>query len=143
MSLSHPLLPAAGLVAVTATVWVRMYVDRLGEIRRRRISPQQLATAKQAGAMLEKVQAADNFRNLFEVPVLFYTFCLAIYLSGESNALTVAGSWSYVVLRAAHSYIHCTRNDVRLRFAVYVLSTVLLFALWAVLAIALARADFP
>lgn len=131
------------MVAVTAVVWLRMYVDRLGEMRRRRIAPQQLATAREASATLERVQAADNFRNLFEAPVLFYVLCLALYLCGQASDLTTAACWMYVLLRALHSYIQCTRNVVLWRFWVYVLSTALLFGLWAYLALALLRSEYP
>jgi len=75
------LLPAAAMVALTALVWMRLYVQRIGEMRRRRISPDELATARQAASTLQDVSAADNFRNLFEVPVLFYALCLALYVT--------------------------------------------------------------
>ena len=134
----NPLLPAAAMVALTAVVWVRLYVQRIGEMRRRGISPGQLATARQAASTLQDVSAADNFRNLFEVPVLFYVLCLALYVTHRQGALLLALCWLYVVLRAVHSAIHCTYNKVMHRFFVYVTSTVLLFGLWAWLAIQLA-----
>ena len=41
----------------------------------------------------------------------------------------------YVALRYVHSFIHLTYNRVMHRFTVYVLSTVILFVLWGVLAV--------
>ena len=137
MFLRHPLLPAVVMVAITAVVWVRLYSQRIGEMRRRRIPPGDLATSRQAASMLQDVSAADNFRNLFEVPVLFYVFCLAVFATHRQNALVVGGCWLFVALRAAHSAIHCTYNNVMHRFYVYAISTVLLFALWAWLGIEL------
>jgi hypothetical protein len=139
MDFADPLLPAAGLVAVTAVVWVRLYVVRFSEMLARRIVPQSLATSRQAAETLQRTGAADNFKNLFEVPVLFYALCLAIAVSGADSRFLVAGSWVYVLLRAAHSAIHCTYNNVTHRFLVYASSTVLLFALWADLALRLGR----
>ena len=127
-------LPCAALVLVTALVWVRLYVDRLGEMRRRGVSPQSLATARDAAGRLEKTAAADNFRNLFEVPVLFYVLCAAIAASGGSTPGLVTAAWTYVGLRALHSLIHVTYNRVTHRFLVYVTSTLLLFGMWAVFA---------
>ena len=129
--LRHPLLPVIAMVAITAVVWVRLYVQRIGEMRRRRIRPSDLATSRQAASVLQDVSAADNLRNLFEVPVLFYVFCLALYATQWQNALVLAGCWLYVALRGVHSAIHCTYNNVMHRFYVYLISTVLLFALWA------------
>lgn len=130
MNFSHPLLPAVALVAVTAVVWVRLYVDRIGEMRRKRIDPQSLATAQRAGEILEQVGASNNFKNLFEAPVLFYILCLAIAVTGTHSGSLEAGSWIYVALRAVHSAIHCTYNNVTHRFVVYAASTVLLFSMW-------------
>jgi hypothetical protein len=126
------------MVALTAVVWVRLYVQRIGEMRRRRISAGELVTARQAATVLQDVSAADNFRNLFEVPVLFYVLCLVLYVTHRQGAVLVALCWLFVALRAVHSAIHCTYNNVMHRFFVYVTSTVLLFGLWAWLGIQLA-----
>jgi hypothetical protein len=137
MFLRHPLLPAVAMVAITAFVWVQLYVQRIGEMRRRRIPPADLATSRQAASVLQDVSVADNFRNLFEVPLLFYVFCLALYATHLQDARVLAGCWMFVALRAAHSTIHCTYNNVIHRFYVYALSTMLLFALWGWLGIEL------
>ncbi len=123
-------LPCAAMVLVTALVWVRLYADRLGEMRSRRIDPQSLATARAAAGLLQNTQAADNFRNLFEVPVLFYVLCIAIAANGGSTTGLVAAAWTYVGLRALHSLIHVSYNRVLHRFLVYVASTLLLFGMW-------------
>ena len=128
-------LPAIALVLLTAIVWVRLYVDRIGEIRQRRINPQSLATSASAGQALQRVQASDNFKNLFEVPVLFYALCAVLASAQNVSAFFVVGAWIYVTLRYIHSFIHLTYNRVMHRFTVYVLSTVVLLALWAVLGI--------
>lgn len=132
--MSDPIwLPCAAMVGLTAAVWVKLYADRLGEMRARRIAPQALATAR-ATAQLERPQAAENFRNLFEVPVLFYILCIALALNDASTPGFVAASWTYVGLRALHSLIHVTYNRVTHRFLVYVASTLLLFGMWAAFA---------
>jgi hypothetical protein len=123
-------LPCAAMVGLTALVWVKLYADRLGEMRKRRIDPQALATARAAAGQLERSQAADNFRNLFEVPVLFYLLCVALASNGGSAPGFVAAAWGYVALRALHSLIHVTYNRVTHRFLVYVSSTLLLFGMW-------------
>ena len=129
------ILPAIALVLLTAIVWVRLYVDRIGEIRQRRIDPQSLATSASAGQALQRVQASDNFKNLFEVPVLFYALCAVLASAQHVSAFFVIGAWVYVALRCIHSFIHLTYNRVMHRFTVYVVSTLVLFILWAVLGI--------
>lgn len=130
MSHSSILLPCAAMVLLTGIVWVVLYVERLGEMRRRRIEPQSLATARQAASVLERVNAADNFRNLFEVPVLFYALCLALGQAGHVTPGFVLAAWVFVGLRAVHSLIHVTYNRVMHRFIVYAASSILLFGMW-------------
>ena len=130
------LLPAVALVLLTAIVWVRLYVERLREISQRRIDPQSLATSAAAGQALQRVQASDNFRNLFEVPVLFYALCALLAATEQgSSAFFVVGAWLYVALRYVHSLIHLTYNRVTHRFMVYASSTVVLFILWGAFAV--------
>lgn len=124
-------LPACGMVLVTALVWVKLYVDRLGEMRARRIAPQQLASARASANELENTAAADNFRNLFEVPALFYLLCIALAVTALTTPEFVAAAWVYVALRALHSLIHLSYNRVVHRFLVYAASTLLLFGMWA------------
>ena len=129
------ILPAIALVLLTAVVWVRLYVDRIRELRQRRIDPQALATSASSGQTMQRVQASDNFKNLFEVPVLFYALCAVLVSAQHVSSFFVIGAWVYVALRYIHSFIHLTYNRVIHRFAVYVLSTVILFVLWGVLGV--------
>jgi hypothetical protein len=127
------ILPAIALVLLTAIVWVRLYIERIGELRQRRINPQSLATSALAGQALQRVQASDNLKNLFEVPVLFYALCAVLASAQYVSPLFVVGAWVYVALRYIHSFIHLTYNRVTHRFVVYALSTVILLMLWAAL----------
>ena len=128
-------LPAVALVLLTAIVWVRLYVERIGEMRSRRIDPQSLATSALATGSLQRVQASDNFRNLFEMPVLFYALCAMLASAQYVAPFFVVGAWVYVALRCVHSFIHLTYNRVMHRFVVYVLSAAVLFVLWGALGV--------
>src|SRR3954465_2570636 len=129
------ILPVIALVLLTAIVWVRLYVERIRELRHRRIDPQAVATSASAAQTLQSVQASDNFKNLFEVPILFYALCAVLTLAQHVSPFFVMGAWLYVALRYIHSLIHLTYNRVTHRFAVYALSTVILFMLWGVLGV--------
>ena len=126
-------LPGFALVALTFIVWCRLYVERLGQMRRDRIRPQSVATSAQMSAKLPDTRAADNFRNLFELPVLFYFALVVAAMSGQTGALVTGLAWAFVVLRAVHSLIHCSYNRVMHRFSVYLLSALVLWALLGVL----------
>jgi hypothetical protein len=124
------------MVLLTAIVWLRMYSVRIGEMRTRKINPQKLATVRDAVKYLQDTGAADNFRNLFEVPVLFYALVPVLLITGLASTTQLVLAWIYVVLRAAHSFIHVTYNRVMHRFIAYSLSTLILFAMWGMFAYA-------
>ncbi|WP_395793696.1 MAPEG family protein [Aquimonas sp.] len=126
-------LPGFALVALTFLVWCRLYAERLGQMRRDRIRPQSVATSAQMSAKLADSRASDNFRNLFELPVLFYFALMVAAMSGQTGALVIGLAWTFVVLRAVHSLIHCTYNRVMHRFSVYLLSAVVLWTLLGLL----------
>jgi hypothetical protein len=126
--------PAFALVALTFAVWLRMFFSRVGEMRRLRIHPQSVATWPQAGQRFVDTRAADNFRNLFELPVLFYAALVAALALGAVDRITLALAWVFVGLRVAHTAIHCSYNRVMHRFGVYAIGGFVLWALWGWLA---------
>lgn len=126
--------PAVAMAALTCMVWCRMYVVRIGQMRRDRIHPQAVATSAQSAARLTDSRAADNFRNLFELPVLFY---LALAVAAHAQLVDrplLLLCWLFVGLRVAHSAIQCGHNTVMHRFYAYGAGALVLWVLWALLA---------
>lgn len=126
------------MVALSFAVGLTMLFTRVAEMRSKRVHPQQASTSVTMAARLENVQPADNFRNLFEVPVLFYTLMAMAIAVGFVPPWLVYGAWVFVALRAAHSVIHCTYNKVYHRSAVFIAGFALLLALWVGFAVSLA-----
>ena len=132
-------LPALVMVVLTFVVWLRMYVMRIAQMKRERIHPQAVATSAQAAVLLTDSRAADNFRNLFELPVLFYLALVVAALTGQAGTPVLALAWAFVALRVLHSAIQCGYNKVMHRFKAYLAGGVVLWALWGVLALGLLR----
>jgi hypothetical protein len=130
-------LPALAMAALTFVVWWRMFFMRIDQMKRERIHPQAVATSAQVAARLTDSRAADNFRNLFELPVLFYLALVVAALTGQITLLTLVLAWGFVALRVIHSAIQCSYNKVMHRFRAYVAGGLLLWTLWAVIGIGL------
>jgi hypothetical protein len=131
--------PAVVMVAQTLTVQMRMLHVRTAQIKREGIRLQSIATSAAAAARLTESAPADNFRNLLELPVLFYLAVVVAFLTAQVNWLTLTLAWVFAALRIAHSLIHCTNNRVLHRFYAYFASSMALWALWAVLAFGLLK----
>lgn len=79
------------------------------------------------------IQAARNYSNLFEVPVLFYAAgTLALALNLENLAMIIL-SWIFVAARIAHSWIHITNNNVIHRLKAFMLGNICLLLIWGIL----------
>jgi hypothetical protein len=127
------LLPGLAMIALTFIVLGVMFKRRVAQMKRDRIHPQSVATSQQAAAHYTDIAPADNFRNLFEMPVLFY-FALAVAAITQQNEPLVHGlAWAYVAARIVHSLIQCTYNKVMHRFRAFALSAFILLVLWGVL----------
>ena len=124
------LLAALAMVVLTFAVGLRMLYCRVQEMRQKRLHPQKAATSKTMAANLENIQAADNYRNLFETPVLFYALVACAVAAAYAPPWLVIGAWCYFGLRVVHTIIHCTYNNVMHRLAAFAIGFVLLVGLW-------------
>jgi hypothetical protein len=121
--------PFFAMFLLTFLVWVYMYVRRIHFITTRRLSGREL---QQPGALVAAVpmsvtSPADNLRNLFEIPVIFYAFVLYLFAVRQVDAVYIAGAWIFVAFRGLHSTMHCTLNIVMVRFVLYVIATLTLW----------------
>jgi hypothetical protein len=78
-----------------------------------------------------------NLMNLLEMPMLFYAVCIALFATAAVDMAALWLAWTYVALRAMHSLIHLTYNNVYHRLGAYAASNVVLLVLWARFALAL------
>jgi hypothetical protein len=125
------LMPLLCMVLLTFMVWLFMYATRFYEMSSKNIHPQQLATRTEVAAVLTQSAApADNFKNLFEMPVLFYTVVLLSLVLLIQDETLVRLAWAFVGLRVLHSTIHCTYNRTLHRFGAYLASSLVLIAMW-------------
>ena len=134
MSTQLILWPMLAMVALTFTVGGVLLIRRIAYFKSAHLHPQKVATSAQMAQLVIDSRAADNFRNLFELPVLFHAAVITIYAAQLTSPLLVAMAWGYVVARIAHSTIHCTSNVVMQRFIAFLASCMLLAGTWLTIA---------
>ena len=125
------LIPLLAQVALTFIVMLVMYRKRVAEMKLKRIHPQRTKTRSMAhGILTDSETAADNYANLFESPVLFYTAILLTLILMVQDSILVVLAWTWVGSRYLHSFIHITYNRVMHRFSVCIFSSFVLLAMW-------------
>ena len=127
-----PLLaPVITLVLWTALIWAWMYATRIPAILAARmvLDPQAPRGAQMATLPARVRWKADNYNHLLEQPVLFYATALSLALLGDHSTASVWLAWGYVGLRVVHSLWQVTTNVIMIRFGLFFVSSLLLFAL--------------
>ena len=132
--------PFFATIGLTAAVWVYMYVRRIRFITANQFSGAEMAIPGRLAELSPPAVSnpSDNFKNLFEIPVIFYALALYLYATSQVDAVFVNAGWIFVAFRALHSAVHCTFNLVMLRFYLYLISTL---AVWFI-AVRAALAQF-
>lgn len=125
-SLAFPMLD---MMLLTMLVWIYMFIQRVGYARANQLDIESMKSPQDVAGLIppENSSASNNFKNLFELPVLFYAVCLYLMVVEQADQIHLYCAWAFVGLRWVHSLIHCTYNRVLHRFVVYLLSAL---ALW-------------
>lgn len=123
--------PVIGLALWTFVMWAWMYATRIPAIRRARM---QLDSDAPRGQQMSELPArvrwkADNYNHLMEQPTVFYAVALALAVLGDESHASLVLGWAYVGLRVAHSVLQATVNKIEARFALFLLSGLVLLAL--------------
>jgi hypothetical protein len=121
--------PFFAIVLLTFAVWIYMYVRRIRFITSLKISPKDLAIPGKLAQISppEVSNPSDNFKNLFEIPVLFYALVLYFYATKQVDVWYVNAAWIFVAFRLLHSIVHCTFNLIMLRFYLYLFSSLVVW----------------
>ena len=72
---------------------------------------------------------SHNYAHLMEQPTLFYAVVVLLTLVGQGDGLNAQLAWAYVGIRIAHSLWQVLVNTIPIRFGLFILSTISLFAL--------------
>ena len=130
MEASAILQPVVALGLWTAVMMVWMYATRIPAIGTAEIPDDKMGHP--AGMQLlpsEVRRIADNYNHLFEQPTLFYAIALTIAVAGHVDTWAVNLAWAFVAIRIVHSLLQATVNIVMLRFAIFMVSWLVLIAM--------------
>jgi len=88
----------------------------------------------------DATKRAANFRNQFELPVLFYAAVAFALLTHGADFLMTVLAWLFVLTRVIHAAIHVGPNKVRWRTPAYALGFLILVLMWVKLVLHVATA---
>ena len=57
------------------------------------------------------LSARDHFRNMFEIPILFYLLCILLIIKNEHDPIDIYLAWGFVLFRLIHSLIRIPNKN--------------------------------
>ncbi len=126
------LYPAFAMIALTMFCMARLGLLRWVAVKRGEIDPRYFILFRGYEEPDKLAAYSRHVTNLFEAPLLFYVIILTAAATGQSGNWLLGLAWTYVVLRFMHTYVHLTSNVVLIRVRIFVLSMLVLTALWVV-----------
>jgi len=122
--------PMGALVFLTFTVLVLIPLRQFRAGAAGQVQTDDFKFAESAAVPGEVAIPNRNLMNLLELPMLFYVAGLMYYVTGKVDSMVLGIAWTYVALRAIHTLIHITYNNVFHRLTVFTLSNFVLGAFW-------------
>jgi len=129
--------PVVALVALTFAVLLLIPYARFRAGYAGRVKVKDFRYGESANVPADVSLPNRNLMNLLETPLLFYVVCIALFVTGTVDSVALWLAWAYVALRAVHSLIHLTYNNVYHRLGAYAASIAVLLALWVRFALTL------
>jgi hypothetical protein len=130
--LHSPILaPLIALVLWTFVMWAWTYATRIPAIRKYKVALDPYRSKEEFNAQLpaEVRWKADNYNHLLEQPTLFYAVALTLAFLDAGAGLNSFLAWVYVGLRIAHSLVQAIVNIIIIRFAIFMVASLVLIVL--------------
>lgn len=127
------LYPMFAMILLTFTVAGYLLKLRIAAIKSGAVKLSAFRLNNTEEVPVNMLQAARNYTNLFEIPMLFYAAgTLALALQLDSPSIIFLG-WLFVLSRAIHSWIHLTSNHVIRRLQAFMAGNICVLLIWVIL----------
>ena len=125
------LAPVIALVLWSFVMWAWLYATRIPAIVKGKIvfDPHRPTAEFHAQLPATVRWKADNYNHLMEQPTLFYAIALTLAVAGADGGLNTGLAWIYVGLRVVHSLVQALINVILIRFATFMVASIVLLAM--------------
>ncbi len=124
------IFPLVAMVVLTVTVSVYLLKCRYRAVLENGLNPRYFKENRGGKLPSYLVQVTQHYENLFEMPMLFYVVCILLFITHNVDIASVVLAWGYFASRVIHAYIHIGTNKLLQRRNIFLVSSLLLLALW-------------
>ncbi|HEV2572965.1 MAG TPA: MAPEG family protein [Beijerinckiaceae bacterium] len=133
MSVQAILLPVFAYVLLVLIILIELGRRRGQAVKAGEVG--QDATLRENAWPNYVTQVSNDFRNQFEIPVLFLALVAFAMFTRKADLLFVVLSWVFVISRYVHAFIHTTSNGMVPRLSAYFIGVVVLMVMWIIFAV--------
>lgn len=124
------LYPMFAMVILTLVIATRMLQLRFRAVVNDSLNPAYFKLNRGGKPPEYMTQVDQHYINLFESPVLFYVIVVLAYVVQFVDMVSLSLAWGFVFARLGHAYVHTGKNRILQRRNIFLLSIILLIALW-------------
>ena len=133
------ILPVFGQVLLIFGVLVAMGSRRGAALRSKATRLKDIALGQDAWPE-DAIKASNNYKNQFEMPVIFFAACAFALITKSADLLMLVLATLFVVARAVHAAIHLGTNPVMPRAYAFFASAAIVLVMWILIVV---RAVLP
>ncbi len=138
MSRDPIFLPVLAQVALTLGVYVSLIRTKIRAMRTGEVDMARRALHDDAWPD-SVMKINNNIRNQFELPVLFYVLCVALWALDSVGIVELAAAWAFVLSRFVHCFVHIGSNYVPARRRAFTVGWVILVVMVGLVALEFAK----
>lgn len=125
------ILPVAAQVFLTFAVLIVLGLRRHASMRAEGKRPDDLGVIVEDSAWQRPAELASrNFKNQFELPVLFYAVCAFLLITRTVDAVHITLALVFVASRIVHAVLHLSGARVMRRGTAYLVGLLALALMW-------------
>jgi hypothetical protein len=125
--------PMFAMVMLTLCLAVFLLFLRVSAARSGKVNPRVFKLNQSKDIPDRLLQTANNFSNLFEIPLFFYLACLLCMVWQYQSSLMLALAWLFVASRVVHTWIHINRNKIIPRLFAFSTGVICVLIMWIIL----------
>jgi hypothetical protein len=127
------LVPVFAQAMLTVFVLILLGRVRARSMKERGQTLDDLALATDADWNTTATKVANNFKNQFEIPILFYSVCAFALITRTVDPAMLGLACLFVLSRTVHTMVHVGRNIVAWRGGAFLLGVATVVTMWVLL----------
>ncbi|MBC8197646.1 MAG: MAPEG family protein [Candidatus Marinimicrobia bacterium] len=130
MNQSELILPLFSMVFLTLLVTLYLGVSNALAVLSKEVHIKHLKLFNRDEIPKYLTTISQHYKNLFELPILFYTWIGLLLILNQWTQIDVYLAWIFVLSRYVHSFIRVPNNKVHLRFYIFLMGFTTILICW-------------